>query len=88
MTTNNLFTPNQHGFRSGKSCITQLLTAVNSWTKSLENYAIDFIYCDFAKAFDLVSHKCLLVKLESNAILKPLRLIEKFFVRQKTDGCC
>ena len=70
MTINNLFTLNQHGFSSGKSCITQLLTAVNSWTKSLENYAIDVIYFDFTKAFDLVPHKCLLVKLESYAILE------------------
>ena len=69
MTTNNLFTPNQHGFSSGKSCITQLLTAVNSWTESLEeNYAIDVIYFDFAKAFDSVPHKRLLVKLESYGI--------------------
>ena len=69
MTTNNLFTPNQNGFSSGKSCITQLFTAVNSWTKSgEENYAIDIIYFDFVKAFDSVLHKCLLVKLHSYGI--------------------
>ena len=66
------FTPHD----SGKPCITQLLTevtAVNSWTKSLEeNYAIDVIYFDFAKAFDSVPHKHLLVKLESYGIFGSL----------------
>ena len=83
MTTNNLFSPNQHGFSSRKSCITQLLTAVNSWTKSLkENNSIDVIYFDFAKAFSLVPHKHLVVKLESYGIL-----VEKLFVWQKTESC-
>ena len=69
MSTNNMFTPSQHGFSSRKSCIIQLLTAVNSWTKSLEeNYAIDVIYFDFAKAFDSVPHKHSLIKLESYGI--------------------
>ena len=83
MTTNNLFTPNQHGFSSGKSCITQLLTAVNSWTKSLEeNYVNDVIYCDFAKVFDSVPHKRLLVKLESYGIFgNLLGWLRSFFVR-------
>ena len=34
LVTNNLFT--HHQFTAGKSCVTQLLTALNCWTKSLE----------------------------------------------------
>jgi len=36
MVTNNLFTPYQHGFTAGRSCVTQLLAALNCWTKSLD----------------------------------------------------
>ena len=44
MLTNNLFTPNQYGFTAEKSCVTQLLTAVNFWTESLEgNCVVDII---------------------------------------------
>ena len=31
-----LLTPPQHGFSAGRSCVTQLLTALNCWTKCLE----------------------------------------------------
>ena len=63
MTTNDLFTPNQHGFSSGISCYSLQLTPGQ---KSLEeNYAIGIIYFDFAKTSDSVPHKHLLVKPES-----------------------
>jgi len=38
MTVNELFKPYQHGFTAGKSCVTQLLTVMESWTKSLERW--------------------------------------------------
>ena len=45
MITNDLFTPYQHGFTVGKYCITQLLNAVELWTKSLEDgCVVDFTY--------------------------------------------
>ena len=66
LNSNNLINPCQHGFTMGKSCTTQLLTAVNSWTEALEKgLSIDVIYFDFAKAFDSVPHVRLLTKLES-----------------------
>jgi len=34
--TNNLFTTYQYGFTAGKSCATQLLAALNCWTKSID----------------------------------------------------
>jgi len=63
MVANNLFTPYQHGFTAGRSCITQLLAALNCWTD--EGYSVDIIYFDFAKVFDSVPHTHLLTKLKS-----------------------
>ena len=59
----------QHGFRKGKSCLTNLLTATEHWTKFLDSRnACDVIYFDFAKAFDSVPHDTLLAKLSSISI--------------------
>jgi len=66
MVKNYFFTTNQHGLTAGRSCTTQLLTALNYWTKSLEeSCSVDIIYFNFAKAFDLVPHIRLFTKLES-----------------------
>ena len=66
---NNLLSPYQHGFRPGHSCVTNLLTVIDSWTQALDNgIAVDNIYLDFAKAFDKVPHKRLLVKLAAYGI--------------------
>ena len=37
MFQNDLIDPNQHGFTSCKSCITQLLTVMEHWTQSLDS---------------------------------------------------
>ena len=61
---NNLFNSNQHGFRSNKSCSTQLLSHVhNIISNSLNGNDTDCVYVDFAKAFDKVDHKLLIQKL-------------------------
>ena len=62
MTQYDLFSDSQHGFLPNKSCTTQLLTAINYWTESLNSgYPVDIIYFDFKKAFDMVPH-CRLLK--------------------------
>lgn len=67
--TNNLICDNQHGFRAGKSCATQLLEIMQIWTDLLDrNIALDCIYLDFSKAFDKVPHKRLTLKIESFGI--------------------
>ena len=66
MLTNSLFSPSQHGFIAGRSCTTQLLTAMDYWTQSLnDGYPVDIIYLDFRKAFDSVPHNRLLMKLKA-----------------------
>ena len=61
---NNIFSDKQHGFREGRSCLTNLLEIVECWSEILdEGDGIDVAYLDFRKAFDLVSHKHLIYKL-------------------------
>ena len=64
MTKNNLFSSEQHGFISGKSCTTQLLKFLEDLTQALDNGKdVDVIFLDFCKAFDKVPHRRLLKKL-------------------------
>ena len=52
--------PKQHGFRSGRSCLSQLLEHHNKIIEELEkSNNVDVIYIDFSKAFDNFDH-CIL----------------------------
>lgn len=63
---NNLIIDSQHGFRSNRSCLTNLLDFFhNMITEYDANRAIDIIYLDFQKAFDKVPHKKLLTKVRA-----------------------
>ena len=56
--------PKQHGFRSGRSCLSPLLEHHNKILEELEkSNNVDVIYLDFPKAFDKVDHGILLNKL-------------------------
>merc|ERR1712074_255324 len=65
----NLIRASQHGFRNNKSCLTNLLEFFNKVINDYDNHrAVDVIYLDFRKAFDLVPHKKLLLKLKAHGI--------------------
>ncbi len=69
MKSNKLFSSFQHGFLEGRSCLTNLLTTLDEWTRILEDKAsLDCIYLDFMKAFDTVPHQRLLKKLHGYQI--------------------
>ena len=82
---NSLISSNQHGFRSGRSTLTQLVTHIDDvltgWCKGLDS---DCIYLDYAKAFDKVDHVLLIKKLERYSV-HPLALkwIESFLSGRK-----
>src|SRR5208282_6786858 len=51
----NILTPRQHGFRSGHSCETQLILAIDDWARALDSGSrTDVAIFDFSKAFDSV----------------------------------
>ena len=63
--TNNILINSQHGFRSGFSCQTQLISLIDDITYAMDNhYQTDLVLLDFSKAFDTVPHRRLLAKLQ------------------------
>jgi hypothetical protein len=69
LTTNNLLSNNQHGFVDHKACVTNLLETADFLTAHYaDKIPTDLILLDFAKAFDKVSHKRLLLKLKGYGI--------------------
>ena len=61
---NNLLSDKQHGFRSNRSCLTQILDHFDSIFEGFtQGKDTDSIYLDFAKAFDKVDTELLLQKL-------------------------
>ncbi|GAB0182921.1 mitochondrial enolase superfamily member 1 [Grus japonensis] len=60
----NVIRSSQHDFSKRKSCLTNLTNFYDEMTGLVDEKAIvDFIYLDFIKAFDIVSHKILIDKL-------------------------
>ena len=59
-----LMNPNQHGFRAGRSCLSQLLQHFDQVTRLLEQGKnVDVVYLDFGKAFDKLDFQITLQKL-------------------------
>jgi ribonuclease P/MRP protein subunit RPP40 len=65
MEENNLLPDGQHGFRSKRSCLTQLLSYWDSVLDQMEEgKGVDAVYTDFAKAFDKCETGVLLHRLK------------------------
>ena len=84
MNDNKLFNPNQHGFRSGRSCLSQLLEQLDNILNILdENANADVIYLDFSKAFDKVDHMIVLQKIKSLGITgQILKWLQSFLFKR------
>uniref|UniRef100_A0A803JG40 Reverse transcriptase domain-containing protein n=1 Tax=Xenopus tropicalis TaxID=8364 RepID=A0A803JG40_XENTR len=56
----------QHGFMRNRSCQTNLVAFYEEVSRNLDaGMAVDVIYLDFAKAFDTVPHRRLMIKLRN-----------------------
>ena len=67
--SNNILISNQHGFRPGFSCQTQLISLIDDISYAMDNHnQTDLILLDFSKAFDTVPHRRLLAKLQYHKI--------------------
>ena len=66
----NLLGGSQHGFRSGRSTVTNLLEFYHHMFVTLDrSRAVDILYLDFRKAFDKVPHRRLLSKVRALGIV-------------------
>ena len=66
LTKYSLINEQQHGFVRLKSCVTNLLECLDIITQAINQGAlVDLIFLDFAKAFDKVWHRGLILKLEA-----------------------
>lgn len=85
LTKYGLIIKSQHGFVKKKNCSTNLLEYIDLLTYGLANgKSFDILYTDFAKAFDRVSHRRLLIKLKAYGVSgNVLNWIEDFLKDRK-----
>ena len=82
---NSLMNPNQHGFRTGRSCLSQLLQHFDRLSDLLEKgHNVDIIYLDLAKAFDKLDYLVTLQKLYNFGIVgKVFSWIQAFLTQRR-----
>ena len=86
LTNHNILSPKQHGFISGRSTTTQLLKYLNKCVEIIATGGVvDTIYLDFLKAFDCVSHRRLIGKLESYGVTGKIFEWIKEFLNGRTQ---
>ncbi|KAK8723230.1 hypothetical protein OTU49_011922, partial [Cherax quadricarinatus] len=67
--THQLYNPGQHGFRTGRSCLSQLLDHYDKVLNALEDKKNeDVIYTDFVKVFDKCDHGVIAHKMRAKGI--------------------
>ena len=77
---------NQHGFRSKRSCETQLVITIEEIARKLANgEQVDIILLDFSKVFDKVPHRRLLHKLRYYGIRNNTILWIQDFLSHRTQ---
>ncbi len=82
-----LISNEQFGFLPGRSTSGQLIDCFDIVTKALdEGYCVDIVYLDLSKAFDTISVRKLLLKLESLGISGQLLSWLKSYLTERTQS--
>ena len=82
----NILSPQQHGFRSKHSCETQLIGFTQEISDNMENgQQTDVIIMDFSKAFDKVDHHKLIHKLKHMGIDNKVTNWIQSFLRNRSQ---
>ena len=86
----NVLSPDQHGFRPFKSTTTNLVESTLDWASHLDDRSsVDVLYFDLVKAFDSVVHTKFVLKLKSCGIADNLlRWFEEFLTDQCYRSMC
>ncbi|BHF77311.1 hypothetical protein SprV_0602041500 [Sparganum proliferum] len=83
----NLLSDAQHGFRSGRSCVKNVLYCLGRWTQAVDQgNTLPVVFTDFKKVFDSAPHQRLLHKLSRTGVMgNLLKWIQSFlFDRAQT----
>ena len=84
---NGILVDEQHGFRPNRSCLTNILACMETWTSWLdEGKNFDAIYLDFQRAFDSVPHQRLISRLYEIGINGPLLHWFSSFLTDRLQG--
>ena len=81
----NILTDRNHGFRSGYSCETQLITTLHDLFEPYDaGKQTDVVILDFSKAFNMVPHNKLLHKLNHYGVRGPIhKWLTNFLTKRK-----
>ena len=83
---NSLITPNQSGFKTGDSCINQIISITHEIYKLFDDgYEVRGVFIDISKAFDIIWHQGLPYKLRQNGISSELLNILTNFLDNRTQ---
>ena len=87
--SNNLIKESQHGFKHGRSCLSNLLIFVDTVTRCIDDGdTVDTIYLDFAKAFDNVPQERLVQKIKAHGIGGKISAWIKGWLRERKQRVC
>ena len=85
----NVLAGNQHAFRKRRSCESQLILTTNDLAMNLdENNTTDMAVLDFSKAFDVIPHQRLLMKLDFYGIRRKNKQWISSFLTKRYQRVC